>query len=154
MNIIYRTGSFLDATDTRYFLHGCNAQGVMGSGAAKAVRTRYPNAYKTYRMIYEALGLTVGEVITHSEKDVTIFNCITQQNYGTDGRVYASLDAIEECIRKVDVIMSFTAYPEKVSMPAIGSGLGGLCWEDVERVIEQESTCFIPVVYVMPNQKV
>lgn len=33
--IQYKTGNLLDTPDS-YIVHGCNAQGVMGSGVAKA----------------------------------------------------------------------------------------------------------------------
>lgn len=46
MKIIYKKGSFLDG-DERFKMHGCNAQGVMGSGAALEVKMKFPSAMKS-----------------------------------------------------------------------------------------------------------
>ncbi len=35
--ITYKQGDLMKASET-YIAHGCNAQGVMGSGVAKAIR--------------------------------------------------------------------------------------------------------------------
>ncbi|ESQ88967.1 hypothetical protein ABAC460_14395 [Asticcacaulis sp. AC460] len=48
MKIIYKTGDLLEAPE-RVICHGCNAQGVMGSGIAVPIRNRYPMVFKAYR---------------------------------------------------------------------------------------------------------
>ena len=45
LNII--NDDLLNSPD-RIIVHGCNAQGVMGAGVAKAIRTKYPEAYSNY----------------------------------------------------------------------------------------------------------
>ncbi len=44
MKINYVNGD-LFATDIKTIVHGCNAQGVMGSGVAKSIRENFPKAY-------------------------------------------------------------------------------------------------------------
>ena len=53
MQIEYRTGDLLEAAEP-VIVHGCNAQGSMGAGVARAIRDRYPAAYAAYRAAHEA----------------------------------------------------------------------------------------------------
>lgn len=107
-------------------VHGCNAQNVMGSGFAKELKQRFPEAYQ----IYKNSVLNLGKNIFHYHSEhVIIANAITQQYYGYDGKKYVSYDAIHDAfteinnlcielqnIRQDDIIIHF---------PEIGSGLGG-----------------------------
>jgi hypothetical protein len=47
MKIIYKQGDLLDCIE-KVIVHGCNAQGVMGSGVALAIRKKYPDAARAY----------------------------------------------------------------------------------------------------------
>ena len=47
MKIEYVVGDFIDGSEDT-ILHGCNAQGVMGRGAALAIKTRLPWAFAEY----------------------------------------------------------------------------------------------------------
>ena len=47
MKIEYRKGDLLK-TEIPYIAHGCNAQGVMGSGVAKVIREKWPLAFQVY----------------------------------------------------------------------------------------------------------
>ena len=42
--------------DGRILLHVCNNKGVMGSGIAKEIRERIPEAFHAYRKSYLELG--------------------------------------------------------------------------------------------------
>ncbi|RYD66860.1 MAG: hypothetical protein EOP83_04015 [Verrucomicrobiaceae bacterium] len=109
MRIEYKTGDLLAGPEA-FICHGCNAQGVMGSGIAKTIRDIYPNAYTTYRDRYENLGLGMGSVIWVECKPTdsryrarTVIDAITQEHYGRDpNRVYVSYEAIEKAITAID----------------------------------------------------
>lgn len=80
--------------------HGVNCQGVMGSGVAWAIRNKFPKAYEEYKALCDAtedksdlLGTTQLVQITD---DLYVANMFTQLNFGGDGAVYASLDAIQD----------------------------------------------------------
>ena len=104
-------------------LHGCNAQGRMNSGAARAISDKWPVVKSQYLKIpkqYLELGkIQRVEVEEHTE----VINCITQKYYGRDGKKYASVHAIVQCIK--------AAHEEgiKLYMVKIGSDLGGLDWD-------------------------
>ena len=45
--IEYIRGDIITSLDD-HIVHGCNAQGVMGSGVAKALRDEWPQIFKPY----------------------------------------------------------------------------------------------------------
>jgi O-acetyl-ADP-ribose deacetylase (regulator of RNase III) len=151
--IIYKKGNLL-ACEEMFILHGCNAQGVMGAGVALAIRKRYPSAYEAYREIFAQYGLHTGGLITSIQPDNKIvFNGITQKWFGRDGKNYVSYDAVREVVKSVDHIMRDYAIAEgelpRVAMPKIGAGLAGGCWLTIQDILEEFSTKFQPIVYVM-----
>jgi O-acetyl-ADP-ribose deacetylase (regulator of RNase III) len=155
MKIDYRIGDMFKGGHN-FIAHGCNAQGVMGSGVAKLVKSNYYYAYVAYRQYYEDYGLKLGEVIYGSvshdstPEKPSIFNCITQNKYGTDQR-YANYGAIQQCVRIIDQKMSYTParfeYMNQVAFPMIGAGLAGGDWGIISDIIESNSHNFKPVVY-------
>ena len=71
-----KKGNVVDAllnNEVDYIMHVCNAQGVMGSGVAKEIKERVPNAYKSYKNLHE-----FGSI---SECDGVI-NLVAQEYYG------------------------------------------------------------------------
>ncbi len=134
--IVYKKGNIVDAKE-EIIVHGCNAQGVMGSGVAKAIRDKWPEAYESYRQEYLKNGLKLGSIIMHNESDVVIANCITQENYGRDGKKYVSYDAIHKCMAAL--FNHCKEYDIKsIAMPKIGAGLGGGDWLRIEGIIKYE----------------
>jgi O-acetyl-ADP-ribose deacetylase (regulator of RNase III) len=139
--ITYKKGNVALA-DESYIAHGCNAQGVMGSGVAKAIREQYPLAYEEYVYFYAKKQLYLGDVIPAICGNKAIFNCITQKFYGNDGKVYADIPAIHMCFWKLN---GFGV--QKLAIPKVGCGLGGLTWDVVEPIIAKNALNYDVVVY-------
>ena len=59
MKIVYKVGDITEAPEV-VIVHGCNTQGAMGSGVAKAIRRKYPWAYEAYIDAYIKVGLDMG----------------------------------------------------------------------------------------------
>jgi len=163
MQIEYRTGDIIDAAEP-ILVHGCNAQGIMGSGLARAIRDRLPFAYHAYRTAYETHGLQLGQVIwainmMPGERPRVVGNAITQEFYGNEPTQYVDDNAIRQAIHEVDRFIQIaywnldatgiTTALDKVALPLIGAGLGGGKWPTISQIIEQESQHFIPVVYTL-----
>lgn len=162
MQIIYKTGDAL-AGPERFFCHGCNAQGVMGSGVAAQVRDQFPAAYDGYRKQYEREGLKLGDCISVDCRTKTIVNAVTQEHYGRDpNRLYVSYDAIERAIRHINAWSHFAStiepmkrmigQPKEVAFPLIGAGLANGDWDIISKIIEEFSTEFQPVVYLFDGK--
>jgi O-acetyl-ADP-ribose deacetylase (regulator of RNase III) len=141
-------------TDAKYILHGCNAQGAMGSGFAAGVASLYPEARQAYLDRHAIDPLKVGEIIPVDCGSHTIINGITQEFYGrSPDTVYVSYDGIADVIRAVNDLVQVSpvhvqAIP-RVAMPKIGAGLANGEWAVIEKLIEEFSTNFQPVVYVL-----
>lgn len=139
-------------------MHGCNSHGVMGSGVAAAIRKKWPCAFDTYsayiKRVRKQVALETPETEAHYESivwanligripsvqpphepDLLIVNAITQQDFGSNGGKYASLDAIETALTMLTMyVEDVYAVPyglerPTIYLPKIGAGLGGLDWD-------------------------
>ena len=145
--IEYRKGN-LFAEKHDYIVHGCNSEGVMGSGVAKIIREIYPKAYKDYIDEYLENGskLQLGQIIPSMQPDGTIIiNAITQGAYGYDRQKYVSYDAVDMCMEKLRIAM--IGVDSEITMPKIGAGLGGGNWEIIEAIINHRLKDHKVVVY-------
>lgn len=144
MRILYKKGDLFECEES-IIAHGCNAKGVMGSGVAKIVREKFPNAYELYVREHKLYGLQLGEVYGFDGggdgEYKHILNCITQQSYGHG--VQVSYSAIASCMLRIN----YKHKGASIAMPKIGAGLGGGDWNRISQIIEECSTDFQPVVY-------
>lgn len=126
--------------DETIIAHGCNCQGKMGSGVAKAIRARFPAAYSQYLGLCQSnppkslLGKAQLVAVGYGPNRF-VANCFTQEYYGYDNKAYASLEAIRTSLSEVAEFAE--KYDYSVAMPPIGCGLGGLSWEDVGPMVEE-----------------
>lgn len=141
MRITYIKGDLLRSGE-RVIAHGCNAQGVMRSGVAKAIRERYPEVYDDYMAVYAKHGFyNLGQVIETISDDRIIFSIISQQHYGRNNIRYVSYDAIVKAIETINL-----RKMRRVAFPLIGAGLANGNWKVISTIIETYSN-FSPVVY-------
>jgi len=123
-------------------VHGCNAQGVMGSGVALAVKNKYPGAFRAYQEAYFDRELRLGGIVPYlADGDPTypkliIVNAITQEFYGTDRR-HVDYDALRTCFKEVAKLAKTTLLFD-IHFPLIGCGLAGGDWSVVAPIIEEE----------------
>ncbi len=124
---LHRLDSDITKVTEGIIIHGCNAQGVMGSGVAKQLRAKYPDIYLDYLNGLEDCHpkAKLGAVfLSKVSGKLLVGNCITQEFYGRDGRKYVSYDAL-------DLAASFVGHfaktqGETIHVPwLIGAGLGG-----------------------------
>lgn len=151
MKIEYIKGD-LFKTELEVIVHGCNAQGVMGSGIAKVVKQKYPEAFKEYRRKYEEGKLKLGSIVSVSYLDKVIVNAITQEFYGRDPNTrYVSYDAIASVFEKLEKnLPPYDIY--EVALPMIGAGLGNGNWNIIEKIIEESTSKLKPFVYVVKDK--
>lgn len=142
-----------------HIVHGCNAQGVMGSGVALAVKNTYPQAFKDYYAQYEQETLLLGVAYPTTVKPgLVIWNAVTQNLYGNGSRL-VSYDAIQTCFEQINWHIkeggldnsAFTG-PAEIHIPLIGAARGGGNWEIIREIIEQ--TMDYPVTLWLPDSTV
>jgi len=137
MKINYIKCDLLSVT-SGIIMHGCNAQGVMGSGVALAVRQKYPKAYEKYKEDIQRGFLGLGDVqLVEVNDDLFIANAITQEFYGRDKKVYVSYDAIKSAFSTLFELA--VGLKVNISIPKIGAGLGGGDWEIILSIIKEQA---------------
>lgn len=146
--IRYVQGDLL-ASNLQVIAHGCNCQGVMGSGIARQIKEKYPNVYEVYKLKHQVMGLELGTILPVRTLDNRlVINCMTQSNYGRNNQVYVDYNAVESCIAAINHNVSNWEVSE-VGFPKIGAGLGGGDWNKIEDIIVRNAKNFIPVVYYL-----
>lgn len=134
--IHYYKGDLL-AVKRGIIVHGCNAQGVMGSGVAKAVKEMYPGAFTQYSndIMTNWAGLGDISVYTPVPNELIIVSAITQEFYGREPNTrYVSYDAIELCFARVFELAENVGLT--VHIPYIGAGLAQGNWGIISTIIE------------------
>jgi O-acetyl-ADP-ribose deacetylase (regulator of RNase III) len=145
MKIIYKQGDLLKCTE-KVIVHGCNAQGVMGSGVALAIKSKYPEAYNVYRKAYTDGICTVGDTYCITIGDVTVVNAVTQESYGRDKwRLYADYFGISCAFGDINRIFK----GQSIAIPKIGAGLANGDWNVIEKIIKEECTDVQVVCYCL-----
>ena len=139
MGLYVTKGNLLDLAEQGKFdiiVHGCNCQNTMGSGIAKQIKDRYPEAFQAdydYDLAlgdrrYNKLGnYTITKVF--SKNNFLIVNAYTQFHYlprGVDHFEYASFATI------LGKLAHFYGNYD-FGFPYIGMGLAG---GDSERIME------------------
>lgn len=149
MKIIYKVGDALKASEGA-FVHGCNAQGIMGSGIAKQFKTLYPRSFENYKRVIrdcEMINISPMGMLGVDNADGKMIICaITQEFYGKDGSRYVSYDAIADAMQKINGFLREFDVKD-IAMPRIGAGLGGGNWNIISSIIEECLTDVQPVVY-------
>jgi O-acetyl-ADP-ribose deacetylase (regulator of RNase III) len=135
MPVEYREGDLFTQPDVKCIGHGVNVKGVMG-GLAALFRRRYPDMYKQYVLWCDTGLLKPGACLpweTTDEPDGNqyIFNIASQNEPGADATVTWLLAGLEDAI-----IQAKRVACNKLAVPRIGAGIGGLTWDQVRDVFE------------------
>lgn len=138
--ITEKIGNVLDNTNG-IIIHGCNAKGLMGAGAALAVKEKYPKCFSAYKMYCSACDIDnfnpLGTVnFYHHDNQLVIANAITQLNPGKN----ANIQAIQSCLETIFKYAEY--YDYDVHSVKVGCGIGGLDWNDVKEVYEYTLTLY------------
>ena len=158
MKIETKVGNLMNVK-SGHIVHGCNAQGVMGSGVALGIKNTFPAAYKDYMSIHNSVGLKLGRAYpVRIDDDLTVWNAITQEGFGSPTR-NTSYDAIQTCFQEInDFIATVQASRDwmenkiDIHIPMIGAARGGGNWEIIREIIEQ--TVEYPVTLWLPDATV
>jgi len=133
-------------------LHGVNCSAAMNSGVAAAIRAKWAKVYKEYLTLFrnskfEPNLLGTIQPVRINEKLVVV-NGFTQVRFGNDGKIYADLCAVKQCIERT--MKKFKHYD--ICIPMIGCGLGGLDWDrDIKKylvAVSREQSQNIRVYYL------
>ena len=141
----------LFSTSAPLIAHGVNCRGVFGAGVAKQIAERFPEAKDAYLEKHTEPGWRPGQMQVVLTCHPAVANLATQDGYGRrqrlGGPTFAHPDAIQKSIRRL-LSRCVQLGIDRIAIPRIGCGLGGLDWEDVRPIIVRASDDFLIEVEV------
>ena len=136
--LTYERGDIITG-DYPIFCHQVNCKGVMGSGIARAIKSKYPEVFEHYSELCKFIKpLGAAQAVELSDGRVCV-NLFGQDRYGRDKR-YTDYTAFKHCLIELEIILS--KYPDDtvVAFPyAIGCGLAGGDWNIIQGMIKDFS---------------
>lgn len=132
MNVTYATGNILHANATA-LVNPVNTVGVMGKGLALEFKRAFPKYYIEYRQACELGVIQVGRVHvyeTRVEQPRFIVSFPTKDHWRNPSQIEWIQDGLHDLTERVNAL----GIPS-VAVPALGCGLGGLRWGDVQPLV-------------------
>jgi len=132
--ISFTTGNILEA-DTEALVNTVNTVGVMGKGIALMFKEAFPQNFKDYEAACKRKEIKVGNVfVTERQKfhgPRWIVNFPTKEHWRAPSKlewIEAGLDDLKRFIVENKV--------KSIAVPPLGSGNGGLNWDEVRPIIQ------------------
>lgn len=118
-------------------IHGCNCQCTMGAGVALAIKSIFPEAYRTDcetpKADSDKMGTISFATVERNGHFITIVNGYTQFHWRGSG-VLADYQAIRSIMSKVK--SQFAC--KRIGYPRIGAGLAKGDWDAISQIIDEE----------------
>ena len=140
MKIEIKEGDFTTTT-AQMMIHQVNCQGVMNSGAAKCVRDKYPIVFEEYHKFWDRyytikhLLLGKAQIVKINDNQYAV-NVFGQFNYGYDGKMYTSYDALDQAFKYLAKYIKEHTEIKAIAFPYMfGCGRGGADWNVVFAMI-------------------
>lgn len=132
-NLIHKTGNIFH-TDALGIGQGVNTQGAMGAGIAKQFKELLPSMYQSYREACKIGDLLPGGVhIWESAMPGRfVYNIASQDLPGPNARMEWLESGVKAALKHAE-----DAKLEKIALPRIGSGIGGLDEREVQTLLER-----------------
>lgn len=144
--IEYTGGNILHA-DAEALVNTVNCVGVMGRGIALQFKNAYPKNFKAYEAACQRQEVQPGRMFVYATGELAnprfIINFPTKRHWRGNSRmedIESGLIDLVEVIRRNNI--------QSIAIPPLGSGLGGLEWDDVRPRIEQ-ALAALPQVKVL-----
>lgn len=132
MPTTFTKGDLFGGDGFRAMAQGCNCAGAMGAGIAVEFKRRFPKMFDEYRKRCKAGLFVLGDVMVWKDKNQTIFNLATQEHWKTGAELPAVAKAIGHMVSLAD-----SSGIDRIGLPRIGAGLGGLPWPKVRDVLKR-----------------
>ena len=128
-------GDIFSIEEVNSFAHGCNCAGSMGHGIAVQFRKKFPEMFEKYRQMCLNGKFLPGDVYDFDYGMGHVYNLATQLHYCVPWQL-AKLEHIETSMRKMMLLAEIDKV-QRIALPKIGAGHGGLRWQDVKSIIEK-----------------
>ena len=129
MPTIFTKGDLFHSEGIRAYAHGCNCAGTMDAGVAVAFKKRWPRMFDEYRALCNDGRFRLGDTCVWTDGSETVYCLAIQEHWKTK----AKLPALTKSLTKM-VELAANAGIDRVGLPRIGAGLGGLDWTRVKNI--------------------
>jgi len=127
------TGNLLEAKADA-LVNTVNCVGVMGKGIALQFKQAFPDNYQEYEKACKTGQVRIGQMFVHKRNDMFypkfIINFPTKRHWKTKSRLEDIESGLKDLIERIKQLNI-----KSIAVPPLGSGLGGLDWKDVKRLI-------------------
>jgi O-acetyl-ADP-ribose deacetylase (regulator of RNase III) len=137
--MIYETSGDILLSRAQAIAHGIAPNDHFDSGLALALREKWPAMAKDFRHFAHQSHPKPGELwLWGGVGGVRIFNLMTQEGEHTHGAKpgRASLANVNHTLRRLRHALEKEEI-KSLALPALATGVGGLAWQDVKPLIEQ-----------------
>jgi O-acetyl-ADP-ribose deacetylase (regulator of RNase III) len=120
------------ASSAQTLVNPVNCRGVMGKGLALAFTARYPNMVIEYKRLCASHELRPGQLHLYRAEVPWVLNFPTKDHWRSPSR----LEYIERGLEHL--VISYAAWGiVSIAFPQLGTGNGGLDWDDVQPIMRR-----------------
>lgn len=131
----YKVGNIL-AEDAEALVNTVNCVGIMGRGIALQFKKAFPDNFKAYAAACEREDIHPGQMFVYETGLLTtpryIINFPTKRHWRGNSRMEDIESGLVALVQEIEA-----RNIRSIAIPPLGSGLGGLNWDDVRPRIEQ-----------------
>ncbi|MBD3726994.1 MAG: macro domain-containing protein [Moraxella osloensis] len=132
--IKYTTGDLLE-DNAQAIVNTVNCVGVMGRGIALQFKKKFTQNFKAYAAACEQGRVMPGKMFVYTNDDMFgpkwIINFPTKRHWKGKSRMEDIAQGLDDLVKVVK-----DKQIQSIAIPPLGSGLGGLNWQDVKKLIE------------------
>ncbi len=132
----FTTGDLL-ASDVEALVNTVNCVGIMGRGVALQFKNAFPENFAAYARACDLKEVVPGRMFVfenqHTVNPRFIINFPTKRHWKGKSRMEDIESGLVDLRRVIEA-----KHIKSIALPPLGSGLGGLVWEDVRARIERE----------------
>lgn len=121
--------------------HGVNLKGKMGAGIAVLFKNRFPKMYESYVYACDTFALLPGIVLIYDAESPIVYNIASQDLPGANAR----MEWLEAGLRST-LQDAQTRGLDRVALPLIGCGIGGLDEAEVVPLMEKLDSEYTPEI--------
>ena len=134
--IEYKNGDIL-REDVEAIVNTVNCVGIMGRGLALQFKNKFPQNFKEYQLACKNKEVQLGKMFVHQTGQLInpkyIINFPTKGHWKQNSKIEDISNGLD------DLITIIEKYSIKsIAIPPLGSGLGGLDWKMVKKLIEKK----------------
>lgn len=134
--IEYKRGNIFKE-NVEALINTVNCVGIMGRGLALQFKNKFPDNYQEYVKVCKKNQVVPGKMFVYKTNQLLnpkyIINFPTKRHWRSKSKIEDIQNGLDDLKR---VIKEFNIT--SIAIPPLGSGLGGLEWEEVKKIIEQK----------------